>query len=260
MVAVIPPHRHFDADAVLFADHVDRFRHDRGFGAVEVFNVFPDPTFVEQFGSQRFSGAFVFDDDPDAGVEKGQFAQAVFQRLELVFEVGKGAFGRVRLGGGQKAHLGAAHSGSGADRVDMCDAFAVFKAGAILGFIAPDGKLQPFRQGVDDRDAHAVQAARHFVSVAAVIGVVEFAAGVKLGHDDLGRGNALFLMDVDGDAATVVADRYAGIRVDFYRNGGGVACQRLINSVIHHLIDHVVETRPIVGVTDIHAGAFADGL
>ncbi len=142
----------------------------------------------------------------------------------------------------------------------MGDAFPMFKAGAVFGFIAPDGKFQPFRQGVDDRHAHAVQAARHLVGIATVIGVVEFAACVKLGHDDLGRGDALFLMDVDGDAAAIVADRYAGIRVDFHRNGGGVAGQCLVNAVVDDFVDHVVQARPIVGVADIHAGAFANRL
>jgi len=46
----------------------------------------------------------------------------------------------------------------------------------------------------------AVQAARHLVGI-----LVEFSAGVQLGHDDLGRGNAFALVDVDGNAAAVVA-------------------------------------------------------
>ena len=105
-----------------------------------------------------------------------------------------------------------------------------------------------------------MQAARDLVGVAAVIGVVEFAACVKLGHDDLGRRDALFGVDVDGDAAAVVADGNAGIGVDLYGDGGGVACQSLVNAVVHHFVDHVVQARPIIGVADIHAGAFADRL
>ena len=50
-----------------------------------------------------------------------------------------------------------------------------------------------------------MQAARHLVGVAAVIGVVEFTARVKLGHDDLGGRNALLLVDVHRDAAPIVA-------------------------------------------------------
>ena len=48
--------------------------------------------------------------------------------------------------------------------------------------VAVDLGLQPLRQGVDDRHADAVQAARDLVGV-----VVELAAGVRLGQDDLQR-------------------------------------------------------------------------
>ena len=40
MVTVVPPERDFDADVVLFADHVDWLFHDGRFGPVEVFHEF----------------------------------------------------------------------------------------------------------------------------------------------------------------------------------------------------------------------------
>ena len=150
VVGVVPPHRDFHADAVLLAQHVDGFGHDRGLGAIEVFDEFLDAAFVEQLGMQRFGGAFVFDDDADAGIEEGEFAQAGFQRLEAVFEVGEGAVRRVGLGRGEEADLCPALAGGGADRVDMGDAFAMFEPGAVFGVVAPDRQFQPFRQGVDD--------------------------------------------------------------------------------------------------------------
>jgi hypothetical protein len=36
--------------------------------------------------------------------------------------------------------------------------------------------------------------------------------------------------------------------------------QGLVDRVVGNLEHHVVETRSIVGVADIHAGAFADGV
>src|ERR1700685_4741984 len=66
--------------------------------------------------------------------------------------------------------------------------------------VAPDGELEPSRQRVDHRDADAVQAAGNLVRV-----LVEFSASVQLGHDDLGGGDAFALMDVDRDAAAIVA-------------------------------------------------------
>ena len=55
-------------------------------------------------------------------------------------------------------------------------------------------------QCVDDGNADAVQAAGHFVGV-----VVEFAARVQHGHDDFGGRAPFVRVDIDRDAAAVVA-------------------------------------------------------
>ena len=80
------------------------------------------------------------------------------------------------------------------------DAVAEFHE--VLFAVAPDGELEPARQRVDHRDADAVQAAGHLVGV-----LVEFPAGMQLGHDDLGRRHAFALVDVGRDAAAVVDAR-----------------------------------------------------
>ncbi len=100
VVAVIPPHRDLDPDAVFLAGHEDRVGHDRGLRAVEIFHKFPHPTFIEQLCPQRFHRAFVFKDDPDTGIQEGKFAQAMLQRGEAVFKV------RECIGRGHKPDLG----------------------------------------------------------------------------------------------------------------------------------------------------------
>ena len=67
--------------------------------------------------------------------------------------------------------------------------------------VAPDAQPQKDRERVDDRDADAVQTARDLVGI-----LVEFSAGVQLGHDDLGGGDAFFGVDVGRNAASVVGD------------------------------------------------------
>src|SRR3546814_636566 len=62
----------------------------------------------------------------------------------------------------------------------------------VVEAVAPDVEGELFAQRVDHRDANAVQAAGNLVAV-----VVELTAGVQLGHDDLRRRDALFLVDVD---------------------------------------------------------------
>ena len=39
-----------------------------------------------------------------------------------------------------------------------------------------------------------------------------------------------------------------------------MAGQRLVDGVVDHLVDHVVQARAVVGVADIHARPLADGI
>jgi hypothetical protein len=121
--------------------------------------------------------------------------------------------------------------------------------------VAPDPQLQLARQRVDHGDADAVQAARHLVGV-----LVEFSAGVQLGHDDLGRGNAFALVNVDGNAAAVIAhgDGIVGVEDDFDQRC--MAGERLVDRVVDDLVDHVMQTGTVIGVADIHARPLAHGI
>ena len=40
----------------------------------------------------------------------------------------------------------------------------------------------------------------------------------------------------------------------------GMAGQRLVDGIVHDLIDHVMQARAVIGVADIHAGALAHGI
>ena len=48
--------------------------------------------------------------------------------------------------------------------------------------------------------------------------------------------------------------------MDFYIDGVRMAGQGLINAVVDNLIDHMMQARAIIGVTDIHAGTFPNGI
>jgi hypothetical protein len=91
-----------------------------------------------------------------------------------------------------------------------------------------------------------VQTTRDFVAV-----VVELAAGVQHRHDHFGSRYA-FLMLVDGDPATVVGHRDGFIGMNGYGNFGAVTGQRLIDRVVDQLEYHVVQTRAIIGIADVH--------
>ena len=254
VVAVIPPHRHFDADAALLALDEDRLGHDRGLGTVDEFHEFAHAAFIEKLGPQRFRRTFVFQNDADAGIQEGKLAQPVFQRLEDKVAVREGAVGPIFLGRGEKAHLGPLLARGGiADDAQMFGRVAIFEAGDMFLAIAPDAQLQPVRKRVDHRNPDPVQAARDLVAV-----LVELPAGMKLGHDDLGGADAFRGVHVDRNPAPVVADRDAAIGMDLHPHEIGMARQGLVDAVIDDLIDHVMQPAAIVGIADIHAGAFAD--
>ena len=115
--------------------------------------------------------------------------------------------------------------------------------------------MEPLGERVDDRDADAVQAAGDLVAAA----VAELAAGVQRGQHDLGRGPFLFLQFVDRDAAAVVGDGAAVVRVEDDADAVAVAGDRLVDGVVDDLVDEVVEAAR-AGRADVHAGALADRL
>ena len=116
--------------------------------------------------------------------------------------------------GGEERHLGAALAVGVADHLQRRHRVAMGEFDEVLLAVAPDPQLQLARQRVDDGDADAVQAAGYLVGI-----LVEFSAGMQLGHDDLGRRDAFALVDVDRNAAAVVAhgDRAVGVEDDFDR-------------------------------------------
>jgi hypothetical protein len=125
----------------------------------------------------------------------------------------------------------------------------------VLEAVAPDGQVEPLGQRVDDRDADAVEAARHLVAAA----VAELAAGVKDRQHDLGGRLLLLLHDVDGDAAAVVGHRDTVVGVDDDLDLGRLARKRLVDRVVHHLVDQVVQTA-LARRSDVHPGPLSNGL
>jgi len=99
------------------------------------------------------------------------------------------------------------------------------------------------------------RAAGEFVAALAI-----FAAGVQRGEHQLDAGHAVLRVDVDGDAAAVVADGDGAVDVD----GDLDACEQIagemfVDGVVENLGNAVVEGA-LIGAADIHAGLLADGL
>ena len=120
---------------------------------------------------------------------------------------------------------------------------------------ARDFDLQALGQGVRDRHADAVQAARSPIDLG-----VEFAARMQRAHDDFERGFfRKFGMRVDRDAAAVVGDgdETVGLHLDI--DPVGVAGQRLVHGIVDDFGEQVME-RLLVGAADIHTWPAPDRL
>ena len=120
--------------------------------------------------------------------------------------------------------------------------------------VAANLDLEPFGERVDDRHPDAVEAAGDLVH-----GALELPARVEGREHDLRGGLAGARVHVDRDAAPVVDDRAAPIRVEDRADVRAVPRQRLVDRVVDDLEDQVVEA--VAGrVADVHRRPLADGL
>ena len=187
----------------------------------------------------------------DAGIEEGELAQPVLQRREIELDHGEG------LGRRQEGDLGAAlavrpspTTFSGATASPSRNSMKCSLPSRQIV------QLEPGRQRVDDRDADAVQAAGNLVGI-----LVEFSAGMQLGHDDLGRRHAFALVDVGRECRGRRRARCtepSGLSVTVDRLG--MAGERLVDGVVDDLVDHVMQAGAVIGVADIHARPLAHGV
>ena len=188
------------------------------------------------------------DDVQAAGEERG-VAHPLLERREVehrrLEDVGVGQEGDRRAG-----LLGRLAALEGAER-----------GAALIGLapdvaVAADLDVEPLREGVDDRDADAVQAAGDLVAAA----LAELAAGVQDGEHDLDRRLLLLLHRRHRDAAAVVGHGDASCPDgSSTAHVVAVAGQRLVDRVVDHLVDEVVQPAG-TGRADVHARPAPDRL
>ncbi len=116
---------------------------------------------------------------------------------------------------------------------------------------AVDFGPQVRRQRVDARNTHTVQAAGHLVAVLA-----ELTACVQDCQHDLEGAALLLLVQAGRDAAAVVGNSDRIVWIDDHDDVVAEAGERLVDRVVHHLIDQMVQTAR-TDVAYIHGGALA---
>src|SRR5882672_2504544 len=188
--------------------------------------------------------ALVDEFNAHAGIEEGQFTQALGQQFVTELDVREDRIARFEAN--RRAAFGRL-----ADHGKWRLGFAEFEFQRVQPAVPAHAEVQIFGQRVDDRDADAVQAARDLVRA-----VVEFSAGVQHRHDDFRCRTPFLGVNVDGNAPSVVRYGYRLIRVNRYDDAVAVPRQSLVDRVIHNLENHVVQAGAVIGVADVHAGPF----
>ncbi len=90
VVAVVPPQRAFDGDAVALGLDHDRRGDKRRLVAVEISDEGFDAALVAHLLALFDRVAHVGQHDGDAGIEEGELAQPMLQRREIELEHGEG--------------------------------------------------------------------------------------------------------------------------------------------------------------------------
>ncbi len=250
VIAVIPFQRDVDGHIVARAIDGDRLGHQRLLVAIEPLHERGDPAFIIELHRLAIGMARIGEEQPNARIEEGQLTIAMFELVEI--ELGNLEGGGARQEGDARALLVRR-----AEHLQRRDRITEREAHIMLLPVAPDVEIKPFAERVDHRHANAVQPARHLVGIA-FGGIFKLTAGVQLGHDDFGRRHAFFGVDAGGDAAAIILDRHRAIGVERDVDPVAMPGQRFVDRIVRHFEHHVVQAGTIIGIADIHAGAFAD--
>ncbi len=202
------------------------------------------------FAGLGVGGALVGEGNLQALVEEGHLAQTLGERVV------------VELGGGEDALVGQevdarAAALAGAGLAQLAGGSAATEVHLPGVAIAPDFDVELLAESVDAAYADAVKAAGDFV-----VGSVELAAGVELGEHHLNRRHPLAvgrIHHVDGNAAAVVDNGDGVVDVDGDVDLLGISGQRLVDGIVDHLIDQVVQAH-LAGRANVHGGTQADCL
>ena len=94
--------------------------------------------------------------------------------------------------------------------------------------------------------------------------VVELAASMKFRQCNFGCRTLrfVFVVELDGcrNATAVIDNAYGVVHVDCDVNLGGVARHGLVNGVVHHFVNEMMQTGAVGDVADVHARTLTNSL
>src|SRR6266704_4354700 len=87
--------------------------------------------------------------------------------------------------------------------------------------------------------------------------LAELPASVQIRQHQLNGGDFEFWMNIDWNSAAIIADGAGAIDVNSHFDVLTVASQMLVDRIVEHLKNAVVQPA-LIGVADVHAGPFAN--
>lgn len=258
-VAVVPLHHavheaelplFIDLELALAAEGDGLVVHDI-FVLAELLHEFGDTILVKEHFRAGGLNALISQGDADAGIQEGELAQALGQKLETE---GDGDGEDRRIGKEGDLCAGALRVIQIAEHTEGLCGFATLEADGVDLAVAIDLGAEPIGQGIHALGSDAVQAAGELIGT-----IAKFAASVQVRQHQLNGGDAFLGVDFHGNATAIVLDAKGAIAVNGDKDVFAVAGQEFVDGVVHNFKDAVVEAA-LIGEADIHAGAFAHGL
>ncbi|CAI8229582.1 MAG: Uncharacterised protein [SAR116 cluster bacterium] len=80
---------------------------------------------------------------------------------------------------------------------------------------------------------------------------------MQLGHDDFSSRHPFFRMYFNRNAPAIIGHCDRAIGIEHHLDDIAMTGKRLVNGIINHLIDHMMQARAVIGVADIHARPLA---
>ena len=242
-VRVVPLHRDLESSLVALALEVDDVLVHGVLRLVDMRNEVPDPALVEELVGPT-AGALVAKDDPQPAGEERRLAQALEKRggveVRLLEHLGVGQEGDDRPGLVLRSHADCLHVSC---RLAASELLPVHLA------VASHLGDEPLGEGVDDRDADSVQAARDLVAIAP-----ELPARMELRQNHRQCRESLLGDHVHRDPRAGVPHGHGVVRMD--RDVDEIVSPRecLVDRVVDYLVDEVMQAtrarRP-----DVHTGS-----
>ena len=250
-VARIVDNSHLHRDAFLLGIDVNHVGNERRAHGILVAHELSQSTLREKNFAARVALfvllAFVGQSNGESGIQEGQFAKAVGEDVIFIFRGGE------NFGVGPEL-LARTSQRSFAHHLHRIEGMSLLIFLLIDFPVAKHLRKHVGGERIHARNAHTVQTAGHFIRT-----LVELTAGMQHRHHHLQRTHALFFVDVDGNAATVVLHYDGTVLANRHFDVGAIAGQGFVDGVIHRFIDQMVQAF-LANVADVHRRTLANGL